>query len=872
MTMDPADPQDRLRRVDQIFDRALDVDEPDRDAFIRSECGDDPGLFTDVMALAAASTDAESYFEGHGKSLLGRVWHRLDSAEDPGGEDDSGSLEDERLGPYHLVERIARGGMGSVYRALRVDGRFSSAVALKVLRRGLDTEDVIGRFSAERHILAGLEHPNIARILDAGETPDGRPYLVMELVDGQPILEYCRSRDAPLSVRLDLFAEVCEAVAYAHRHHVVHRDLKSTNILVADEQRADTHRPVVKLLDFGIAKVLDSSAELDSKGLTRTGVRMLTPRCASPEQIDGKPITPASDVYQLGVLLYELLSGQSPYLDKDGEPLDGRALEEAIRAVDPPAPSRRAEDTEDLPTAAIRGDIDAIVLQAMRKEPAERYESVLALAADLAAYRLGQPVAASAGSRWYRTRKFVRRHRVGVAVAAATGLLILGWAVTATVQNRALTAERDRVRAEAVRTTAIRDFLVGMFEASDPFTSDLYAGDSTSARELLDAGAQRLATDFEDEPLVRAELAFTIGKTYRSLSLDDESRRLLEEALQLQTEAFGPQSRAVARTLFELGALFRTTDGDSAAALLDRALAVAETAFDSNDPFIAEVLTILGEHLAFTERPDTLRSRELRERAVTILRSIPDAPRAQLAEALTISTYGLNEQMELVVERMSEALAIRRELYGDAHPAIASSLNDLSLALEASGRPERADSMMEAALDIFLATLGDSHTATLDAMGNMASHYRDIRKDYSAAEALYTRNIALAREHRPEDRLALAYPVYGLAVTLMKMERFEEAEPRLRVTLRLLVEEFGWGNGLSFTTRSTLGECLRNLGRLDEAATVLESSRAGFADAPWIRLGHKLATLRELRLVYELQERSGDVAAVDSEVAELERN
>lgn len=859
------DSDDRLHRVDRIFDRSLEIEESQRADFIRAECGDDSELLADVMALVATAQDAEAYFEGRGAALISRVWDQIEHSGDQAG------IEGQRLGPYELEARIARGGMGTVYRGRRVDGRFESSVAVKVLRKGLDTEDVIRRFSAERQILAGLEHPNIARILDAGETRDGRPYLVMELVDGRPILEYCEATEATLGARLDLFAEACEAVAYAHRHHVVHRDLKSTNILVAHEQLAETSRPAVKLLDFGIAKVLDAEAKVYSQGLTRTGIRLLTPKCASPEQVDGAEVTAASDVYQLGVLLYELLSGRTPYVDRDGNSLDGRELEEAIRSVDPPAPSRRAMSTDarDTSIGRIRGDLDAIVLKAMRKEPEQRYESVLALAADLAAYRNGLPVAASVGSRAYRARKFVRRHRAAVAAGAAGVLLLAGWAVTASVQNRALTRERDRVQSEAARTGAIRDYLVGMFEVSDPFRPDPYGGDSTSARELLDAGARRLATDLNDKPIVRAELAFTIGKTYRSLSLDEPSRELLEEALALQEDVLGPESPELARTLFELGSLFRTIDGDSAVALLERALVVSETALGPDDPFVAEILTNLGEHLAFTTRPDTLRSRELRERAVTILRSNPDAPRAQLADALSVSTYGRNADMDLVIDRMSEALAIRREIYGNAHPAVAASLNDLSIALEAVQQNQRADSMMEASLEIYLATLGESHVTTLDAMGNMASHYRDIRKDYESAEALYEKNIALVRQHRSHDRLALAYPLYGLAVTLMKVDRFDEAEPKLRQTHDLLVEEVGWGNGLTFTTRTTLAECLRNLRRLDEAASILESSRAGFADAPWIRVGHKLATLRELRRVYQAQNRPERLAVIESELAEL---
>ncbi|NNK61828.1 MAG: serine/threonine protein kinase [Gemmatimonadetes bacterium] len=862
------DAAERRRRADRIFSRALDLEPGDRLTFIHDRCGDDQELLADVIALVASAEASEDYFEGRGDALVGRVWDRV--ARDRKVD----HLVGQRLGPYDLEERVARGGMGSVYRGRRADGHFESIVAVKVLRKGMDTEDVIRRFRAERKILAGLEHPRIARILDAGETPDGRPYFAMEWVPGEAILEYCAARSLPLDARLDLFRQVCEAVAWAHRHLVVHRDLKSSNILVTEGPSKGAGAPAVKLLDFGIAKVIEGGDASESSIRTHTGQRLLTPLWASPEQVASQPVTTASDVYQLGLLLYELLSGDRPYLDDTGTPLDGPALEQAIRTLDPVPPSRRVmrSDPDDPGTrarsAALRGDLDAIVRKAMRKDPEDRYASVLALAADLRAYREGRPVGASVGTRTYRFRKFVGRHRAAVVAGTAGALLLTGWAATASWQNRALAEERDRVRAEARRTAAIRDFLVEMFQVADPFQPDPLAGDSTSARELLDAGARRLSTELVDDPGARAELAFTIGTTYRALSLDQPAREMLEQALALQAAESGPESPQVARILFELGQSLRSVEADSAAVLMERALEIEEARDDGDDLFTAQVLTSLGEHLGFTTAPDTLRSRQLRERAVELLRAHPDPPPDQMADALTISVYGLNDRPELVIERMTEALDIRRELYGDRHPAVASSLNDLSLALEAT-EPQRADSMMQAALEIFLATLGEAHQTTLDAMGNLASHYRDIRQDYPAAAALYRRNVALVEEHRPDDRLALAYPLYGWAVTSMRMDDFAAAEPRLRRAHELLVAELGWGNGLSFVTRYTLGECLREQERLADAAALLEESRAGFGRAPWLRVTHKLATLRELRRVYEAQGRRGDVAAVDAEIDAL---
>ncbi len=855
--------------TDRLFQRALDRPPADRLEFVRREAGEDEVLRRSVESLLTAAGDSEAFLETPAEAALGIDLESLLQSDELGSETPRDPIPDrsgERVGPYRLIERIGAGGMATVYLAERVDGQWSQLVAVKVIRRGLDTEDIVRRFIAERQILSSLQHPNIARLLDGGSTEEGLPFLVMEIVDGVPISAHCDDQRLSIEARLRLFVEVCRAVAHAHGNLVVHRDIKPSNILV-------TKQGVPKLLDFGIAKLLDDPDEGGSK--TRTGHQLLTPQYASPEQVRGEPITTASDVYQLGILLCRLLSGHRPY---DVSALSPAQAELKITESVPEPPSRLADQataeafgtTLDRLTRRLGGDLDTIVLTAIRKQPVNRYSSVEALANDIERYLAGLPIAARPATRRYRVMKWMARHRAGAAAAVAGVLMLVGWAVTATIQSSALARERDRVADEAARTGAIRDYLVGMFELSDPSQPDPLAGDSTSARELLDEGARRLATDFADRPLLHAELAYTIGRTYRALSLDQQSRELLEEALALQLDTRGPEAPETARTLFELGQLYEAINADSAAALLERALLVSEAAFGDSDPRVAEVLTALGRQLVFTATPDTVRSRALVERAVTILRADPNPPRAQLADALAVSVYGLeNIDLDLTVDRMTEALSIRRELFGDQHPAVAASLSDLSLALERT-QPERADSMMEAALGILEVTLGESHRQTLAVMGNLAAHYRDIREDYVASEALYLRRIALSTTHRPNDRLAEAYPRYGLAGTLMRMGRFDEAEPQLRRTHELLVAEVGWGNGLSFTTRGTLGACLRELGRLAEAAAILEESRAGFDDALSLSVGNKRGTLRELRLVYEAQGRTDAVSEVDSAIARLE--
>ena len=879
MTRDP--PGDELRRrADRIFTEALDVPEGERAAFVARRCGRDPTLAAEVAALLAASRESASSFLTELDEVVGRVRERHEEAraaaaggEDAGGASDPDPATDrligERVGPYRMEARIARGGMGTVYRARRIDGRYEREVALKVLRRGLDTEDIVRRFRHERRILAALTHPGIASLFGAGETDDGRPYLAMELVSGRPILEHCDRVAADLDARLDLLGRVCDAVEHAHRHLVVHRDLKSSNILVTEDGS-------VKLLDFGIAKLLDPEAHAGGPR-TRTGARLLTPACASPEQLAGEPVTTASDVYQLGVLLYELLCGRSPHSDATGDLPRGRALERRVVEDDPLPPSARIGETtgpsapaaREMPKPRIPADLDAIALKALRTRPTDRYASVAALREDIERYRNGLPVDAVAGSRRYRMGKFLRRHRRAAAAAAIVVAGFAGWAVTATLMAGALAEERDRVREEAARTAAIRDFLVSMFEAPDPYGARPVSADSITARELLDAGVHRLATEMAEQPGERAALAHSIGRTYGALGADAQGRALLEEALDIHLARDGPGSPAVAADLLELGSLHRSANPDSARVLLERALVAAESAWGVADPRTAEALTTLGEHLFHTSNPDPARSGQLLDSAVTILRATPSPPPEQLADALTVSTYGRTDEMGLVIDRMTEALEIRRDLYGPQHPAVAGSLNDLSLALEAAGEPARADSLMEEALRVYRATLGPEHPTTLIVMSNLAGHRRD-RGEYDRAETLYRDVIDLRETYRPDDRIDLAYPLYGLGATLVRANRPRDALVPLQRTHDILAAELGWGHTLAFTTRTTLAEALRRVGRLTEAAALLEASHAGFDDAPWLDDGGRLETLRELSSVYEAQGRSADRAAVEAEISALE--
>ncbi|MGH7466713.1 MAG: serine/threonine protein kinase, partial [Longimicrobiales bacterium] len=496
------------QRIEEIFEAALELPREQRSVWLASACSGDLELLGEVIALLEAHERTDGILERDPAHIV----HQLEVESDEG----------RRIGPYRIAHELGRGGMGVVYLALREDGQFRHRVALKLLRGSADADELYRRFLAERQILASLQHPNISQLLDGG-VGDGRlPYLVMEYVEGVPITEYCDRHRLTLTARVRLFLEVCDAVHHAHKNLILHRDLKPSNILV-------TSTGQVKLLDFGIAKLLNPVLGGVEQPITRTDQRVLTPEYASPEQIRGDPLSTASDVYALGVVLYQLIAGQLPYK------LTTRSAQEltdliCVREPERPstvvarAASAAGAAARDLTAQrwqrALRGDLDAIAMMALRKEPARRYGSAELLAQDMARFLDGLPVLAQRGSRRYRMGKFLRRHRIeAVAAMFVTASLLTGagltlWqaSVARSERDRASTAlaESEQALAQSNRISA---FLTSLFEANDPTRA---LGGEVTASELLRRGSRQV-DQLEDQPIVQATMFDVLGRVHRSL-------------------------------------------------------------------------------------------------------------------------------------------------------------------------------------------------------------------------------------------------------------------------------------------------------------------------------------------------------------------
>ena len=877
--------ESRKRRVDALFDAALDLDDDEIPGFLDREAedpeiraaverllgfsaspsdADAPTLLDDTDISDTLAVDAGGVFGGALGLELGRSLNVAPA------------LPGERFGPYEVIGELGRGGMAAVYRARRADGHFAQEVALKLsLDIGRDPT-ALQRFHQERQILASLRHPSIARLLDGGITAEGRPWFAMELVEGERIDVWCDSRRLTVEERLRLFLEAARAVESAHRALVVHRDLKPSNILVAETKDG---RGRVKLLDFGIAKLVDD----DTPGLTRTGVTAMTPEFASPEQIQGSLVTTASDIYQLGLLLYELLAGRRAHRIRRQSPMDiWKAVLETV--PDPPsaAPSRPPDptsgdtaSTEELcdlrrttPRALRRtlaGDLDTIVLQALRKEPQRRYRSAGDLADDVERFLGGRPVAARGDSVAYRVQKFVHRHPFGVG-AATLGLLWVLFLVifyTARLDTERTAAEAAAERADAARdeAEAVADFLVNLFEEADPARS---GAQDVSARDLLRKGAERLAVDWQDNPLVKARLLFTISHTQQRVGDAAEAEAPAREALELRQANLPADHLDVAAASYRLGKLLLDLGKlDEAEPHLRRALAIQE---DRQATRLAGLTaSVLGDWHRL--RGETDEAERVLRRAMQLLRDAPDAEAVDLsrphlnlglllqdvgrfdeareayeeAHRLDVETYGADHietapslnnmaNLEIVAGRYEEGLKrhrqvldIRLKALGPEHPSVAGSLINVASTLTSLKRLEEAQDALQEARAILETTLGPEHSRLANVyklLGDVAAE----RGLFGDAVAFHRRQLHIRELNHGPTHVAVASALTDLASFLDDVGAFAEAESK---SLRAIEIFDGFGdNGHVYggITRINLADLYRQTGRSAAAVPILEKS------------------------------------------------
>jgi eukaryotic-like serine/threonine-protein kinase len=875
--MNSNDYDERWDEADRLFEAALELPVEERRMFVERSCGDDTALREKVVALLLA--------EERSRGFLGRSAEEA-LAEPSGFDTDRESLNGEegdfatlrRIGRYRVIQEIGRGGWGTVYRAERDAGDFSQQVAIKLLRRGLDTDDVLERFRAERQILANLNHPNVARLVDGGATDDGRPYLVMELVEGVPITEYCGTRDIPLANRLRLFANVGRTVQYAHRNLVVHRDLKPSNILVTDEGE-------VKLLDFGIAKLIDDAAQGFGTPRTRTGFRPMTPEYASPEQVAGETITTASDVYQLGLLLYELLAGHRPHLS-------GRRLHDILTREEPVPPSeavlRGSGADADARTGGrsgmeprrlsrqLRGDLDTITLKTLRTDPERRYASVTELVEDVERYLAGQPVRARPDTWSYRARKLVRR-RPGV-VAVGLVLFLTGVGYGATLQSHAVglererdiaraerqrtelarrqandetvraTAERDRAEVEAVRAEvaqrsaererdrahteaerAERALARARVEASKAeqvttFLTRLLGnadpasarGEQLTVRELLDRGLED-RENLPADPEVRAELIGVMAAVYQSLGLWDPALSLREEALSLQRQVHGEWHVSIMASLKALGdILFQRGDYPGAERVLDEAVAMGRVRPEYADLQVAGALESLAR--IYTRAGQQERGRKVTREALTIRSRNPSSdPDESAATFHALGEVLLGERDYLASLRAhQQSLEILRGAHGVDHPSVARALHFVGMQQWNTGDLDGAEKSFREGIAITRRISNLDHRRLVPSMNNLAMLLRE-RRSYEESERMFREVLALQIEAVGSEHPETVWLRNNLARTLTAKGEYDAAEQLFGEALSLLRRTGGPDHPNTGFLLRELAEMYAARGELDRA-------------------------------------------------------
>jgi eukaryotic-like serine/threonine-protein kinase len=699
----------RWQRVSPYLDRGLELAPGERTAWLAALRLEDATLAADVESLLDAHRvlDAGQFLEA-GVGVL-------PAPPQAGAE----------LGAYTLVEPIGRGGMGSVWRASRSDGRYEGQAAIKLLNGELTGRTGTERFKREGTILARLTHPHIARLIDAGVSATGHPYLVLEHIDGWHIDRYCGEHALGIDARVRLFLDVLGAVAHAHASLIVHRDLKPSNVLVTKDGQ-------VKLLDFGIAKLLEGDQPADDASLTKESGAVLTPRYAAPEQLTGGVVTTATDVYALGVLLYELLCGHHPLGD------GSLSTAEMVKAIVEIEPARMSWVAGERLRRRLQGDLDTIVAKAMKKNPDDRYQSVAEFADDLRRFVEHQPISARSDTVVYRAVKFVRRHRRGLAAAAAAVAIVAGLIGFYTVR---LSRERDRAALQAQRASKVSELLIELLDGADPFrTPD---AQEPTVRSLLDIGAKRITGDANAQPEVKAEVLTHIGRVFLRMGLYDKAQPLLEQALGAGRRSIGPDHVTIAQTLNELGALHRAR-GDLKAAqpLLEESLAMRRRLLGSEHKDVAVTLVELA--------------RVLRDR-------------------------GLDAQAEPLVR---ESLAIRRKVFGNEDRETATSLSDLGLLLWARGNLEEAEALFRENLAISSKTLGPDHPNVAVSKGNLAL-VLSLKGEYAEAETLFHGELEIVRKALGEKHPSYAQTLNNLSRTVLDMGRVDEAQALLEQCLEL---------------------------------------------------------------------------------------
>ncbi len=779
--------REQWRRVKRILATAIEHKKAERETYLNRVCGEDDALRAEIESLLVAHEGA-GFTAGIPEGWLATL------------DLEPGSL----LGPYRVVKKLGEGGMGQVF-AARQEAPVRRTVALKLIRPGMDSQGAIVRFAAERQALALMGHPNIAQVFDAGTSDRGRLYFAMELVDGHSIIEHCNAHRLSCSERIRLFLQVCRGVQHAHQKGIIHRDLKPSNVLIATVDG----QPVPKIIDFGIAKVIQGQLH-DSAPQTDLDRLMGTPEYMSPEQTDprGLAVDTRSDVYSLGALLYELLTGTPPFDPRALRRLGLEDLKQRIREIEPPRPScahtagTAVRHRTAIDPSRLTGDLDWIVLCALDKDPNQRYESPAAMAQDLERHLHDQPVTAGPPTLRYRLGKFVRRHRLGVGVAlvvaltAASGLGLAVLGLTRAVRSERVAqlhaskarTEADRASREAETAQQVSEFLLSLFRSSNP---RYYQRPGMTVREVLDAGADRIRQNLSDRPRIRSRMMQTMGQAYHGIGLHAEARSLYEEALRLRTKEEGELSLGVSEILHNQGwLLLDLGENDASRPVIERSIAIKEELLGPDHPRVAAGLHNLG---ILTRREANYEAaRRLFERALKIREAAHGPEHGDVAMTLTSLGLLLAETGDLgtAVKHLLRALAIEERRRGADHPELAFVFSNLAEVRQEQGNLREAREHAQRALELDLAAYGPEHKYVAVSLMILGRIEREAGA-YETAREYLVRAMAVIETVLHPGHLRMAQVLQEMAALDRAEGSTARAERRYRRALGILEKLLG---------------------------------------------------------------------------------
>lgn len=861
----------RIQRLLTIVDTAISLTRDKRSGYLTDACGDDEELRSDVESLISSIDESEGFWEDwaewNEKQIQDLLQERTDS--------DKAHEEPEQIGPWRLINPLGEGGMGIIYLAERADGMYNQMAAIKLLHRGLEVGESIRRFEQERQILARLDHPNIARLYDGGITKDGRPWLAMEYVDGIPITTWCRQHSASLKQRIALFEQACKAVQYAHRNLIVHRDLKPENILV-------TQDGVIKVLDFGIAKLLDHEVSPEQRLQTQPGLRVMSLDYAAPEQITGDSVTTTTDVYALGMLFFELLTGNYPF---DLHGLKRVQIEQVLRNHTPDKPSSVTPDLK----SELRGDLDAIVLKALRKEPDQRYENAGQLLDDIERYRNYLPVIARRDTVQYRMGKFYKRYRGKIAAGA---VILVGAVTLVTYYTYRITEERNAEKIEAQRANQVTDFLISIFNYSNP--KAIHRGDIT-AREILDNSIASIGIELKNHPGTQARLYDAIGQIYQNLGVLDKARTLYSQALKsgwALVRKGKADSVQLAFIYTDYGNLYRDLGlYDSASVYLGKAVELNNLDNDHREQLAISLaslgwIELLKGHLKIADSIyiETLRIRErlngkssLEYAAVlqqvgwleqyrgnpgksdSLFRLIlpirekfqgknhPDV--ATLLHSMGWISYNLRNYDDAILfdER---ALALRKRIFGEKHPDIAWTMNNLAIVQLEKKNTLVAESLLTGALNMRRELLGEQHPLTMQSLGELARvHF--VQKDYDKATSLYRQVLEIHRKVLGDSHRTVITDLNNLSVVLDQSGNTGEALKVATECVGIAEDVYDNSHPVLFTMKRNKAKLLENLDRFEEAEFLRVSSFNNMRKAKGLNDNTTQQSLEDLITLYK---------------------